>query len=269
MGCSDSKHDGRPFGRHEGSSDPSTANGSVPFPTEKPMPHYKNEDLLYDVSTTARHLSPFVCKKNCERVTTFKVLLTGLAGSGKTHLLYTLLNPVQAEEPADTDKVVEETLFITRGSPQLPRVSFVVADLGGQDSVREEYLDEALVGCAGIVFTVDSTTKDFTEANTWLQTVLQHRSAQRNGTPIPVLLLGTKNDLPDCANTLQLSEAFFGDNLENGPGDRMIHTSTCTIVSTNGHYQAAEGLVWLANAIRLSTIAAKPPTSPPQSTREA
>ena len=82
------------------------------------LPHYDLEERLQDyyVDVEAKRKNP-TRMFDAGQVLTYKVLLTGLEESGKSHLLYTLMQgPEPAVEPAETDTVVEETLYVTPGT---------------------------------------------------------------------------------------------------------------------------------------------------------
>eukprot|EP01061_Rhynchopus_euleeides_P045769 TRINITY_DN8389_c0_g1_i2.p1 TRINITY_DN8389_c0_g1~~TRINITY_DN8389_c0_g1_i2.p1 ORF type:complete len:162 (+),score=27.08 TRINITY_DN8389_c0_g1_i2:115-600(+) len=114
-----------------------------------PMPHYDLEELMYvDCPNAYENRDAIAAYYSSSHTVTYKVLLTGLENSGKSHLLYTLMQgPEMAVEPAETETVVEETLYVTLGSKSMSRVSFHMYDLGGQKHVREKHIDGMPVGC--------------------------------------------------------------------------------------------------------------------------
>eukprot|EP01060_Flectonema_neradi_P023747 TRINITY_DN3207_c0_g1_i2.p1 TRINITY_DN3207_c0_g1~~TRINITY_DN3207_c0_g1_i2.p1 ORF type:complete len:270 (+),score=39.09 TRINITY_DN3207_c0_g1_i2:106-810(+) len=229
MGCSDSRVESRKAGSPPVSPKTETAD------VEIAMPHYEIEEKLEGIR-----------RRPSVKVQNYRVLLTGLEGAGKTHLLYTLINE-KAAEPCETEDYREETMYVTLKN----RTNFLLVDLGGREDVRKQYLSTAFKGCSAIIFCVDmADTPKIEDAADWLNEVLSSPHAtSSNGAPLPLLILGTKSDLSNSRSAMTaLKERVT--SIRDHNKDRVILTATSSIQSTSGHTAAATGLRDLAMEIK-------------------
>eukprot|EP01065_Artemidia_motanka_P029398 TRINITY_DN35514_c0_g1_i1.p1 TRINITY_DN35514_c0_g1~~TRINITY_DN35514_c0_g1_i1.p1 ORF type:complete len:298 (+),score=57.23 TRINITY_DN35514_c0_g1_i1:88-894(+) len=189
-------------------------------------------------------------------VVTFKVLLTGPASAGKTHLLYSLIGGPGQPEPAETDiEPNVETVYVTRGSDDEPRVNFLVADLGGRPDIRARDFAGAAKNCTGVVFAVDaSAAETLDDAKAWLKEVATSQAVAS----CPVLLIAHKSDkqgalpAPEIAKRLGLAEIADPDKA----------LAVATSLTDDGLTACAAGLQWLAGAMQRDGCAGE--TSPPR-----
>ena len=233
MGCSDSR-----VASSKKTASPPTSpktHQETMAELEIAMPHYEIEEKMEGVR-----------RRSASKLQTFRVLLTGLDGSGKTHLLYTLINE-KAAEPCETEDFREETMYVTLQQ----RVNFLMVDLGGREDVRKKHLTAAFKKSKAIIFCVDLTDMSkIEEAADWLNEVLASPHAiSSNGSPLPLLILGTKSDLTTADNAMTTLRNRV-TSIKDHNKDRVIITATSSIHSAAGHTAAATGFRDLAVEIK-------------------
>ena len=203
-------------------------------------PHY----LLDDAMESGQHFAVVKQKQGhagaimlCSDVHTYTVLWTGPHEAGKTHLLYTLING-DAEEPAETEEPREEIMYVTKGLDTSTRVNLSVVDTaGGCDvgKVGAEFGAQGAVLCVAL----DGSRGHIKEAKRMLEVLV--REGPRC---FPLLLLGTKADTQAARSIGELKDEMDFDHITRG---HPATVGTASIVSAEGHHQAARALFRLAD----------------------
>lgn len=125
-----------------------------------------------------------------------RIVMLGLDAAGKSTILCSM--------NLGNNTTVKPTIGFNVDEVHIPgtRVSFVVWDLGGQESLRiiwRQYLQ----GIAGLVFVVDSAdVSRIQEARSCLQALIR----DPNLAGVPVALVANKQDLADALSVSQLEE---------------------------------------------------------------
>eukprot|EP01064_Diplonema_japonicum_P027731 TRINITY_DN4080_c1_g1_i1.p1 TRINITY_DN4080_c1_g1~~TRINITY_DN4080_c1_g1_i1.p1 ORF type:complete len:314 (+),score=56.23 TRINITY_DN4080_c1_g1_i1:64-942(+) len=217
---------------------------------EKAEPHY----MLDDMMRSGDHLTQSKQRQGhagalmlAKAVHTYNVLFYGLSESGKTHLLYTLING-SAAEPVETDTPRDEILYITKGKGQNMRANFSVTDVGGAASLIDRVAGVLKKkNIQGVVYVVDlaSGADRIAESRERLNTLLSNSELDGK----PVLIIGSKTDLPNAISLKELEEVFEFPVLEQ---NRAVTATTSNIQTDEGLCSAAEGLTTLA--VQISSI---------------
>eukprot|EP01062_Namystynia_karyoxenos_P016190 TRINITY_DN15899_c0_g1_i1.p1 TRINITY_DN15899_c0_g1~~TRINITY_DN15899_c0_g1_i1.p1 ORF type:complete len:308 (+),score=50.83 TRINITY_DN15899_c0_g1_i1:81-926(+) len=224
----------------------SDEDGMQPSPMSgRPEPHYMLDKLIQSVANAPPREQSMKKGQGHEgwrlkerRLYTWRVLLTGPEESGKTHLLYSLINGPEHPEPAETDDARDETIFVTRGGGGKPRINFHTVDLGGRPAVREKYGQSAARNCAAIILVVDSSQPGkFAEAQQWLGQVRPMALSDA-----PVLVLAHKQDREDAQHPEEVGKAI---GVTEG---RDMHVCGSSYTD-DGMLQCAAGLHWLADTL--------------------
>ncbi|VDL62885.1 unnamed protein product [Hymenolepis diminuta] len=125
-----------------------------------------------------------------------RIVMLGLDAAGKSTILCSM--------NLGNNTTVKPTIGFNVDEVHVPgtRVSFVVWDLGGQESLRliwRQYLQ----GIAGLVFVVDSAdVSRIQEARSCLQALIR----DTNLSGVPIALVANKQDLADALSVSQLEE---------------------------------------------------------------
>jgi len=153
----------------------------------------------------------------------------GLQASGKTSFVNVITSGQWSEDVVPT--VAFNFRKIRKGN-----VTMKVWDVAGQPKFRSMW-ERYCNGVDAIVFVVDSTDKDkFNTARFELHQLL----SQRTLTGVPLLVLGNKNDLDDCATVNDLIETLQLDKI----ADRPVSCYSCSMKSQHNLDIVLE---WLSN----------------------
>lgn len=131
-----------------------------------------------------------------------ELTLVGLQNAGKTTLVNVVASGHYVEDMIPT--VGFNLRKVSKGKVQIK-----MWDLGGQPRFRGMW-ERYCRGVNAIVYVVDSANhEDIPVAKNELHDLLNKPSLEN----IPVLVLGSKNDLPDCLNAEELIDALELKNL--------------------------------------------------------
>ena len=162
-----------------------------------------------------------------------KIVMVGLAGAGKTTVLYKL-------HPGE-NVGTSPTLGFNVEKVRHKNLLMAIWDVGGQGVWRYHYQD-----LRGFIFVIDSTDRErFEDAANELEAALQN--AELRG--VPLLVYANKQDAPSAAPAGDIRHALRLDKL----GARPWHIQGCSAVRGDG---LSEGLDWLVERVRRGPTAA-------------
>eukprot|EP01126_Amoeba_proteus_P043190 TRINITY_DN4729_c0_g1_i6.p1 TRINITY_DN4729_c0_g1~~TRINITY_DN4729_c0_g1_i6.p1 ORF type:complete len:203 (+),score=43.94 TRINITY_DN4729_c0_g1_i6:52-609(+) len=160
-----------------------------------------------------------------------KILFVGLAGSGKTSILYYLKNGQNATDPVPTIGCNVESL--TSGN-----VTFEAWDLGGQDSLRS-FWSFFYTDTKAIIFVIDSTEKE--ELPQAKEVFWQICTTPQLSSSV-VAVFCNKQDLPGALDSADVSRDLGLVEIKNHPWS-IFKTSAVTGEGLK------DGLTWVAQKL--------------------
>ncbi|KAJ9450418.1 ADP-ribosylation factor 1 [Diplonema papillatum] len=208
---------------------------------DDPLPHYMIDDMMRSgdwMTQTKSKQGHTGAQMLTKPIITFKVAMIGPAQSGKTRLLYTLINSAY-DEPVETTTPRDEVLYVTRGVNRKERINFIVTDLGGSAAMWPKVDETLSEGRHGLVIVVAGQSQEIPAAAEYVKKVLSHPGVKET----PFCVLVTKSDLPDC---MPLREVEKELGLASLAKDRPYAVASCAIKGTENVISAARGLNELA-----------------------
>jgi len=160
----------------------------------------------------------------------YKIIIVGLAGAGKTTMLYQF----QLGKAIPT----KPTIGSNMEEIQNKNIKLQVWDLGGQESLRAVW-STYFTGTHGVIFVVDSTDKksDLT-SKMELFNLLIHEDLKQS----VFLVMANKQDAKDAMNPAEIAEKLSLTEIK----DHEWHIQACSALSGDG---LQDGLDWLTDKI--------------------
>jgi len=164
----------------------------------------------------------------------FKVIIVGLAGAGKTTMLYQLHLGKSIQTQPTIGSNVEEV--------KNKNVKLQVWDLGGQESLRAAWATY-YAGTHGVVFVVDSTDK---ESELISKMELFNLLINEDLKGAVFLIMANKQDSPEAMNSAEIAEKLSLTEIKN----HEWHIQACSALKGEG---LNEGLDWLTERLLSQT----------------
>ncbi|KYQ90683.1 ARF/SAR superfamily protein [Tieghemostelium lacteum] len=161
--------------------------------------------------------------------------IVGLGNAGKTTLVNYIVN--------DLIRVYMPTQKPNKNTFKSGNTTFNAFDLGGQKILRRLWRDYILDPNTIIVFVIDTADMEsFTEAKAELQHILTSSEVSQN----PIVIVGTKTDIPNHLNRQQLIQALdlqpYMLGINTDINSRPLEVLTLSVVKREG---VKELLLWL------------------------
>lgn len=163
-----------------------------------------------------------------------KVIFLGLDSSGRTTTVNRWLGQANA--------VTIPTIGFNVNEVSAGNAKLTIWDVGGGSKIRPLWVHYIAPAC-GLIWAVDSTDRHrLQESLHWMTQMIQHE----NSRGLPLLVLATKQDLPNAMSTEEIAREFKLDEIEG----RNCTIQGCKVLDLNDD-GADQALQWIAREVTL------------------
>ncbi|NVM01195.1 MAG: 50S ribosome-binding GTPase [Candidatus Helarchaeota archaeon] len=186
---------------------------------------------MLGISDYNLNLWNFLCRMilegRLEKVGPAKTLIVGLDNAGKTAILHAIQNKLDL----NTFDKLSPTLGVEREMIQRYGMDHILLDMGGQDTYRKQYIQNAeryFINVEFIMFVIDvQDPKRFEEAQKYFLEIINLLEVLKEQPEILIIIHKVDPDIkskPEIQNSIQLLKNQYNETLQNKPFDYDITT---------------------------------------------